>query len=275
MDLSVVIAAHADALGLYLTTFAVIEQLSKTSLNWEIIIAADGGSEYKWEKQPNVRCLRIRTGSPQGTRDAGIRAAQSQHVLCLESHVIVSDIESFLRVHKALGGAMTFPARVGEGPEMYDVIGTDTDFEGNLWFKRTLYGPPSGEPHRVPQFGHSCFMIDRHQYEAVGGYGNTLTGWGGEEPLLCFKFWMMARTCWQVPSIWHSHYLDNRGAGVAMVSENFTRNFKIVKYIITGQNTGIVLTPEIQQERARICAGSFGGDFNKLREHFKREGITR
>src|SRR5277367_5202890 len=109
MDLSCVIASHANPQGCYLTVFALLFQLQKTNLQWEIIIAADGGSETMWEKLPNTRCLRIRSGSPQGTRDAGIREAKADAVLVVEDHVLVNDLESFLRAHNALGGAMTFP----------------------------------------------------------------------------------------------------------------------------------------------------------------------
>ena len=273
MSLSVVIATHNDPLGLYLTTFAVIEQLSKSDLDWEIVIAADGGSEYKWEKQPNVRCLRIRTGSPQGTRDVGIRAAKFSDVLCIESHVVISDIYRLYLAHAALNSAMTFPARIGEGPEMFDVYGTETNWDGNLWFKKTLYSAPSDEPYQVPQFGHSCFMIDRDAYIAVGGYTDLLTGWGGEEPLLCLKFWMMGWTLWQVPFVWHAHYLDNRGAGVAMASPAFDNNFHIVRYLMTGKSGHLRLTPDMVAERQRIMDGPFYGNLNKLREYFKSEGL--
>ena len=191
LDLSVVVATYADPLGLYLTVYSLLFQLQTTSLNWEIIIAADAGTETMYERLPNIRCLRLtgcqRTGSPQGTRDAGIRAALAKTVLCIESHVVVDKIEEYLAEHLSLGGAMTFPARMGEGTSLFNVYGTTTNFEGNLWFKRTIYSPLSDEPYRVPQFGHSCFMLDRAAYLAVGGYTNLLTGWGGEESSLLLE----------------------------------------------------------------------------------------
>lgn len=274
MDLSVVIASFADPLGLYLTTFAAIEQLSKTKLEWEIILACDGGTPYKYEKQVGVRVLRIRTGSPQGTRDAGIKAAKSANVAVIESHVIVSDFACFLEMHKELGGAMTFPNRIAEGPEMFSVYGTETDFDGNLWFNKILYAPPSGKPRRVVQFGHSCFMIDKNAYETIGGYTDLLTGWGFEEPLLCLRFWMLGYECWQVPNVWHAHYLADRGAGNAMASDAFKKNAQIVKYVLTGQVTGgLQTTLPMQQERDKVCAGPFQGNLNSLKEYFTQEKI--
>ena len=273
MALSVVVATYNDPLGLYMTVMALLQQLAAFPEEWEIVIAADGGSGTKWEKIPNVRCLRIRTGSPQGTRDAGIRAAKFKDVLCIESHVIVSDIARLLAEHRRLGGAMTFPARVAEGAELYSVYGNETDFDGNLWFKKTLYSPRDNKPYRVPQFGHSCFMIDRDEYVAVGGYTDLLKGWGFEEPFLCLKFWMLARTCWQVPSIWHAHYLSDRGAGAAMASPQFQENARIVKYVIAGDQGTLQLTPELITERAKLCAGPFNGNLQALRDYLKQKGV--
>lgn len=276
MDLSCVVASHANPQGCYLTVMALLFQLQKSGLDWEIIVAADGGTEYQWEKLPNTRCLRIRTGSPQGTRDAGIRAAQAATVLVIEDHVLVDDIPGFLEAHKALGGAMTFPARVGEGTSLYNVYGTTTNFDGNLWFKRTIYSPLRRQPYKVAQFGHSCFMLDRAAYEAVGGYTNLLTGWGGEEPLLCLKFWMLGYTLWQVSDIRHAHFLADRTGG-AMQTAQFQKNFDIVRFVLTGKHPvsgSLIIDAPVAGERARICSGPYGGDMEKLREYFRREGIS-
>lgn len=275
MDLSVVVASHANPQGCYLTVFALLFQLQKINLQWEIIVAADGGSETMWEKLPNTRCLRIRTGSPQGTRDAGIREAQAETVLVIEDHVMVNDIQAFYEAHKRLGGAMTFPARIGEGTSLFNVYGTTTNFDGNLWFKRTIYSPPSGQPYRVPQFGHSCFMLDRSAYEEVGGYTNLLTGWGFEEPLLCLKFWMLGYTLWQIPTVAHAHFLADRTGG-AMQSEQFLKNSAIMQYVIAGRipQHGLTLTPDICFERLRIESGPFYGNIEKLRAYFRAEGIA-
>lgn len=278
MDLSVVVATFQDPLGLYLTTYSLLFQLQKTSLNWEIIIAADAGTETMYERLPNTRCLRLtggqRTGSPQGTRDAGIRAALAKTVLCIESHVVVDNILEFWTQHLRLGGAMTFPARVGEGTSLFSVYGTTTNWEGNLWFRKTLYSPLSDKPYRVPQFGHSCFMLDRDAYIAVGGYTNLLTGWGGEESSLCLKFWMLGHTLWQTPNIRHAHYLADRTNG-AMQSDAFARNFAITKYVLTGNvSDGLQVTGPMRAERQRIMDGPFAGDINKLRAYFRAEGIA-
>jgi hypothetical protein len=290
MDLSCVIASFADPLGLYLTTFAVIEQLSKTRLEWEIVIAADGGTDYKYEKLPNVRCLRLtggnRTGSPQGTRDAGIRAASAASVLCIESHVVINDIASLLEVHKALGGAITVPARIGETAEMFSSFGYEMDWEsGSFWNKRTIYSPQNGiQPWRIVGFGHAAFMIDRDWYIRSGGYCLEMKGFGGEEPDLNLLVWQTGRETWMVPSVTHAHYLTPGAHGDETISPNFARNFCIAAYehggheylqkVETHFGYRLQKNVAIEARRKLICGGKFGGDLNRLREHFRQEGIV-
>lgn len=267
-------ASHANPQGLYMTVTSLLVQLRAARLEYEIIVAADGGSEYRWELFHHVRPLLINTGSPQGTRDAGIRAARARHVLVIEDHVVVDDIVRLLDEHKRLGGAMTFAARLGEGPSLFNVYGTNTDWAGRLWFKETLYTRKHAQPYRVPQFGHSCFIVDRQKYIDVGGYGDTLSGWGGEEPMLSLKFWMLGHELWLVPYIGHYHFLADRTGG-AMFTDAFKKNFAIVKYVIAGRvEDGLQLTPQLRAERARIEAGPFGGDINKLQDHMRAKGIN-
>ena len=257
--ISVVITSCHDDKACYLTYWAARQQLGK---NADYVIVADCGTEIKWEKQPVTRCLRGTFGSPQSSRDVGIKAAICDNVLVLESHVIVSDIQKLAFEHERLGGALTFPIRVAEGSEQFDVYAHETDWYGNLWYKRAVYQPVSDEPYRVAQFGNSCFMLDRRWYLESGGYTNLMKGWGGEEPFICLKAWMLGRECWQVPSVWHAHYLT---AGAHAEGVN-PRNFQILKYVITGE--GPVVSEAIA-ERQRICSGPFQGDIKRLREHLR------
>lgn len=273
MDLSVVITSHQNSQGLYLTTFAAIQQLSNSGLSWEIILVCDGGTEWKYEKLPNVRVIRGRFGSPQGSRNAGILAASAERILVLEDHVVISNAKSLIFNLIALGAAMVFPVRFYEGTELFNVYGTETDWDGNFWYKKTLYSPILDKPYRVPQFGHSCFAIDKKCYLDVGGYTNLLTGYGAEEQFLCLKFWMLGYQIWQVPSVWHAHYLSDHGMGGAMFSEQYKKNFQIVKYVLTGDKQNLQITSEMKAERNRIEQGPFKGDINKLKQYLREQGV--
>jgi hypothetical protein len=236
---------------------------------------ADGGSETKWEYLDNTRCLRGNYGSPQASRDTGIRAARNDTVLVLEDHVVVSDIAELVSEHRRLESTLTFPIRASETNEMFDVYGCEVDWEKTLWYKKLLYNPPEDRPYPVAQFGNSCFVLDRRWYLESGGYTNLMTGWGAEEPFICLKAWALGKSCWMVPHVWHAHYLTPGAHMATLASANYKRNFDILAYVIAGRrNPGFVPDEPIEAERRRIVAGPFGGDVEKLREFFKQHGVV-
>ncbi len=268
--LSVVITSFHDPATAYLTAFAVKAQLDKAELPYEVILVADGGTEYKWEKQ-NFTCLRVNTGSPQGSRDVGIRAAKFNDVLVLEAHVVVSDITKLLLEHQYLRAAITYPIRSGEGPELFNVFAHATDWDGNLWHQKLIYSPIRSKPYPVAQFGASCFMLDRNWYLGSGGYTNLLKGWGGEEPFLPLKAWMLGRECWQVPSVTHYHYLT---VGAHAEKPHLVDNLAIVGYVIAGRLApGLKITPEMEAERQRIKRGPYSGDLLNLRSVMRAKEV--
>lgn len=274
MSFSIVITTHFDDGMCYLTAHSLLAQVrAPSSDEAEVIVVADGGTEAKWEKL-DVRCLRGVFGSPQASRDAGIRVASHNDVLVCESHVVINNVHQLVNMHHALKSALTFPARVDEGPEMFNVYGSETDWDGNLWFKRLAYTKKFDNPYRVSQFGQSCFVLDRDFYLKSGGYTDLLKGWGGEEPLLCLKAWMLGRELWMVPAVWHAHYLTV-GAHSGRTSEDeFKHNMAIVGYVIAGKMPAFPVTPGMKAERERIVAGPYKGDLHKLRSHLASMGVN-
>ena len=272
--LSVVITSCHDDKAAYLTAFSIAAQLEQLQAPHEIIIVADGGTPLKWENK-GFRCLRGSFGSPQASRDAGIKAARYADVLLLESHVVLDDVAKLLIEHQYQHAALTFCSRRAEGPEMFDVYGSTVDWEKTLWYKRLLYEPFAQQPYRIGQFGHSCFMLDREWYLSSGGYTDLMKGWGAEEPFLCLKAWMLGRECWFVPGVAHYHFLS-AGAHADQIlgqDERYKRNFQILNYVIAGRPM-LGATPGIEAERQKMVQGPFGGDIERLRQYFEREGVV-
>jgi hypothetical protein len=292
-QVSYCIATHNNPEGLYLSVFAALEQFEKSKLDWEIVLVCDGGTPVKYEQaHPNIRCLRLtganQKGSPQGTRDVGIRMSKYTNVLCIDSHVIVSDIEKWVHEHERLGAAISFPAMVGTSAEMFKIYGNKMDFDGQFWNILTYSQPPEGrfEPFMVCQCAHSGFMVDRAWYQESGGYTMEQRGYGGEEPYLALLAWMLGRKVWFLPQIWHAHYMPmgrNDGAGE---SNGFAWNFMLCAYVFGGQKylekiqnnfawaPPLKITPEIQRLRNKICAGPFNGNLDALRNYFKQEKVV-
>lgn len=287
-EVSVLIASHNDPEGTYLTVFGALQQLEKLDFPWEIILVSDGGEPWKYEQaHENIRCLRLtgqnRTGSPQGTRDVGVRNAKYKNVLCLDSHVIVSDIKKWVMEHERLHAALSFPSMAGSSSEMWRLYGSIFDWEKSFWNTHVIYTPKSTEPYRVVQASHSGFMVDRDFYLSSGGYTNLQVGYGGEETFCALKFLMFGRENWMIPQIWHAHYQPAGRNEGAEHSDNYKRNFMLAAYVFGGQKYlekvesfykgKLIITPDIQRERLRICAGPFNGNLDALREYCEKEGI--
>lgn len=288
MSVSLMIATFNNPEGLYLSVFAALEQLEKSNIEWEIVICADGGTEIKYENaHPSIRVYRYgggnRLGSPQATRDAGIRHCHYPNVLCIDSHVIVSDIGKWVSEHERLRAALSFPAMVGGSHEMWKLYGSVFDWEGSFWYKKVLYAPKSVDPYPVLETSHSGFMVDRNWYFESNGYTDLQKGYGGEETLLGVKAWMLGRKNYMIPSVWHAHYQPiSRNEG-AELTENYKRNFCVAAYVLGGKDHlakaqehykyTLKITPEITKERERICAGPFEGNLDLLRKHLQDEGI--
>lgn len=282
------IPTHCNEEGLYLTIFAALSQLEKSNLNWEILVVADGGTPQKWENvHSNVHCIRLtgsnRTGSPQGTRNVGIQNAQYKNVLCVDSHVIVSDIKKWVLEHERVGAALSFPAMIGASQDMWKIYGSAFDWDSTFWNTHVFYQPKKSESYRVIQASHSGFMCDRQFYMDSGGYTNLQNGYGGEETFLALKAWMLGRENWMIPSVWHAHFQPAGRNEGAEVKENYKQNFCIAAYVFGGHDYlekieryyGIKLkiTMGIEQERQKICAGPYQGNLNALRKYCERENI--
>ena len=239
-QVSVCIASHNDPEGLYLTVFSALAQLEKSDLEWEIVIVADGGTETKWEKaHDNIRVLRYgggnKLGSPQASRDAGIRNCRYRNVLCLDSHVAISSISDWVSEHDRLEKVgLSFPAMVGTSLEMFKIYGNQMDFDNCFWNIQTFSQPFSWKPFRVCQCAHSAFIVNRDWYLESYGYTLEQHGYGGEESWLGGLAWMTGKENWMIPTVYHAHYMPigrNDGAGQ---SEDFSRNFMIAAYVMGG-----------------------------------------
>lgn len=289
MQVSLMIGTYNNPEGLYLSLFSALSQFENSDLDWEIVICADGGTEVKYEKaHPNIKVLRFgggnRLGSPQATRNAGIRGCSYRNVLCIDSHVVISDIRKWVSEHERLGAAISFPAMVGGSHEMWKLYGSVFDWDASFWYKHVLYSPLKSEPYRILQTSHSGFMVDRDWYIKSGGYTDLQVGYGGEETFLGLKAWMLGRENWMIPSVWHAHYQPAGRNPNADLTENYKRNFMIAAYVMGGieylrkteahYRGSLKITPEIEFERVRMCAGPYHGDLDLLRTYLKHQGIV-
>lgn len=298
--LSVVIPSWQDKKGLYLTYTSAFAQLEASGIGHEFIVVADGGIDIPFEQNPDTKVLRGSFGSPQHSRDAGIRAARFPYVVCLDSHVSCGPglFNSLLFTAKSTEAAAVFPAMAFYQRRALS-YSRKIDWMYGLHVAQALPRPQSEQPHRIADACHGVFLLNREKYVAAGGYSLEQKGWGGEEEYLNLKFWMLGEECWMVPNVYHWHYTaeSRRSDADRMRSAEYARNYMLASYVLGGErylykSAGCFVSPQkenyaaaraafvgiprdatIKADRAKVEAGPFGGDLDRLRAHFKSQDI--
>lgn len=310
MDFSVVIPAHNDDAGAYFTATAALSDLEHGNISHEVIVAVDGAplpAVTELAKTGAIRTACGDFGGPQNARHAGIMAAEAKYVFCLDSHVIPS---RHFFTHLA-GALVAQKAAIVHSPhytwgKKQGAYGFGINWAGNLWSVDHETHPQSFAPYRVAMMGHGAFVVNKEKYLACGGYWSEQHGWGGEEPHLNLKFWMLGETCWCDPRVYHWHYMGHRRDASVFKDREHVRNFMLAAYAIGGRKyldicyTHYTLIanaqPSFEQakehwptdpygdiysavpvdaaaERERIMAGPYAGDLDALRSFFRSENI--
>jgi glycosyltransferase involved in cell wall biosynthesis len=310
MLLSVVIPSKDDPSGLYHTFAASFVELENDFPgNSEIIVACDGETNDATDcLQKNFNVIRGNWRAPQKARHAGLLEAKGKWVAFLDSHVIPSR-GMFRRLVEA---AEANDAGIVHSPHCFwarnqSCFAYRIDWVKKFWMSESIGEPIVPQPYRVSVMGHGAMVVDREKYLASGGYLMEQRGWGGEEPHLNLKFWMLGYSSWVHPDAYHWHFMARRHSADIYKSPEFIRNFMLAAYALGGQkyldsvygSYSIASRPyatvaeaiehrndpdpyrddylsvpnEMKEERARICAGPFAGNLDALREFFDRERI--
>lgn len=240
--ISVVIPCHATranaaAVGqqLWYTVASVISALEQSGIAAEIIVVANGEHPDQAKLMHAAESCRVYfcgkdIDSPQSARHFGFLAARGEILFSLDAHVIVPSnfFRQILDDMADTGADFMGAAYRSMLPKTY---ANRVDWGAYLWGGESIFEPPRGDnPFKTAVHPHGAFAITRNAYFGVGGYWRALRGFGGEESQLCFKLWLMGRTCWATPRTHHWHWLtplETRHPEV-FASESYARNFLMV-----------------------------------------------
>lgn len=289
--ISVVIPSRNDYEGAYLTAAAAYTQLEKLEIPFEIIFVIDnpnaGGRNVSARFVPS-ECYTIDAGSPQASRDFGIRKARYRNVFCLDSHVVCS--EGFFRdalnqLDESEHG-LVFPAMALHS-RTFLLYGYRMSWDSEFWNAEYYRAPHSAKPYPIIGAGHGAFALDRDVYLGIGGYSLQQKGWGGEEPFLNLKYWMLGSDCVMLPQHYHFHFTDASRNTAARNSYQLSWNMCYAAFVIGGRKalepvlswhrkkhaglSGGSIELAGMAERAEILAGPYAGDLGLLRSMLRRD----
>lgn len=102
-------------------------------------------------------------------------------------------------------------------------------FTGNTWNKIKV----AEEPFFIPVCGHAFMGVRRDEFLEVGGYPLAQRVYGGGEPYLDTKYWMLGKTSMMDPRALVYHL--SAGRGYNWHSDDLLHNMLLVSYILGGQ----------------------------------------
>lgn len=306
LKFSVVIPSSGDPFGLWSTVLSAHAALEAEGLAADIVPVI-GEPNIALAREvvnglPRVRAIEAdhNMRSPQAARDWGMKNTTTEAVVFLDSHVqipagffgtLVEDLEA------TGAGAMSTWHRFTER----EPVAPGCSF-GELiqWVTKPKH---DGKPFRVAMHSHGAFAVRREAYDMAGGYWDALKGFGGEEPQLSFKLWLMGSSCWTTPRTFHWHYIpthDGRHDYAALFYDyQYVSNHLMVaaaydpsgeqlkrswEWLLRWNWKGETVFPELDklvlnsrevryERQVYMSNGKYPGGLPELRNMFSREGI--
>lgn len=115
----------------------------------------------------------------------------------------------------------------------------------NFWGSSSTQ-PLHWKPYPIAMSGHGGFACHKQTWADIGGYGdpNLLVGYGGEEPVFCYRAWMKNIPLYLHPKMLHYHYPGDRSYSRHYTNEYY-KNVLTAAYICGGDKWLLKLTDSL------------------------------
>jgi glycosyltransferase involved in cell wall biosynthesis len=177
--------------------FVVVDNCSKDST------AAILSDKFRrWTSKGLMKVIRFdeRPGNVVA-RNVGAKAAEGEVVIFADGHLSLADGFTKPMVEGARHGGCWHPAfQVWGDPDNVRCYGYELRLKEKFWGNISRHVPKSiprdaaGRPavqYQVPMASHCCLAVRRDEFLELGGYGDKLRVYGGGEPLLNLKYWVV------------------------------------------------------------------------------------
>lgn len=305
--ISVIIPSRGESVALWATVASAHGELELSGLDFEIIVVLNEpegvdfppiGATLKVSEICQVVYAKV--DGPAGARNVGFKYSKGDFLFFADAHCVFQRgfFETLLDESLALGADAVF----GGTRFVRDVTyGCKVGWQEILWGCDVLDKPSDGKPFPIVAVGHGAFGMAREAFVGCGMYWEALRGWGGEEPQLNFKLWMMGYRAFMIPQTYHWHYTplgERRSFDGVYRDRNFVRNFLLVAAAYGGDDEArrvydsfelyywksetlhrevldeVLASSEVAAERTFIAARGKHKNLAELREMFEREGVV-
>ena len=245
-SVSVVLTVRNEYPIILSTIYSVYEELTLWGYDFEIIVvdnlSDDNGPDVledrfrRWVRSGLLRVIRYneRAGNVI-VRNVGVRAAGGDVVLVGDGHLSFEygTIHGLIHGWQQVGGLWHSAINVWGDTSDIKCLGYKLALEQKFWGTLTrhvperargkagpggippglegLWGPSGLIPHKVPMASHCAILAGRQEYLDKRGYHEGFRTYGGGEPYLDLKWWILGGEVWLEPRGLIRHATFNRG----------------------------------------------------------------
>lgn len=258
--ISIIIGARNEYPQISMTICNLMEDMYTSGITKYEIILMDNGSEdetsrfFAWKPEEKgarwkyiysprgmvaegrLRIFFDPVCSNVGTRNKGVEKAKYQNIIFSDAHIIVrpGTIKSIIGTLITYGGIIHAPiAWMGASSD-----NPDPGYQYSYKVGEKIWGTwnkikVSEEPFFIPLCGHAFMAVQKDQFLKFKGYPLAQRVYGGGEPYLDTKYWMLGSTSMMDPNGLVYHL--SAGRGYNWHSDDLLHNMLLVSYILGGQ----------------------------------------
>jgi glycosyltransferase involved in cell wall biosynthesis len=228
-SVSVVIGARNEHPVLLGTIYSLVEELDYWGYPWEVVVVdnlstdstADvledrmrrwveaGRRESAKGRFPSggLKVLKHDVPANVTVRNIGARAASGDVLVICDAHVSVKTgtLHGMVRGWQAVGGLWHSAINIWGDTSDIRCYGYDLKLEQKFWgnlchgIPKEIAGQSPRPAYRVPMASHCLLVAGREEYLAKRGYNENFRCYGGGEPYLDLKWWLLGGEVWIYP----------------------------------------------------------------------------
>ena len=238
MKVSVIIRARNEYPVILSTIHALQEDLEWSGIEHEFIVVDNCSNDdtadiledryRRWVKEKKLKVLRYTEKSSTWCAiNAGYTVSDGDVVVVCDAHITVSTgtLELLTKQANERGGIWHASTQIW-GDTRQRNYGYDLTLEQNFWGNPCRFIPPGAsidEPWQIPMAGACLFAVSRREIEEFGFYHPSFKTYGGGEPYLAFKWWLMGSKVWVEPRALCRHAFGLKARWVKAKKEKKTR----------------------------------------------------
>jgi glycosyltransferase involved in cell wall biosynthesis len=196
-----------------------LEDLELSKIPFEIIVATNCCTDQtpdilldkyrRWVREGILKVVEFNDRpSHWGAANAGIEASIGKYVVVSDSHMSIK-YGTMARLHTGAkeNGGIWFAAEQQWNDTRVQTYQYDLKLWDSMWGYRCRFQPPgnNNNAYKIGMAPHCLLLVSRDEVDRFGAYTPPFATYGGGEPYLCLKWWMMGSSCWIDPQALSRH----------------------------------------------------------------------